>query len=174
MNFSITPAVVNDINDILVIVEDARELITSIGFKQWSKEEGYPGYNDFLNDINNNNLYVVKDANKIIAMFACIIGNDPSYDIIDGKWLTNTSTYVTIHRVAIKKEYYGQGISKLILDFAKEIGKKNNITSMRADTHSKNIPMNKTLLKYGFTYCGIIKILDCNIEPERNAYEILI
>jgi RimJ/RimL family protein N-acetyltransferase len=46
-----------------------------------------------------------------------------------------------------------------------------NIKSFKVDTHKDNIPMQKTLEKNGFAYCGRIVLLDGN---SRIAYEKLL
>lgn len=167
---NITIATKEDINAILEIVEDARLLIESMGFKQWTRESGYPSYNDFENDINDNSLYVLKNAGKTIGMMALKVGIDENYNHIDGKWLTSSNNYLAIHRIAIKKEYYGTNASQMLINYAFDLAKTKGI-SVRIDTHKKNIPMNKLALKMGFSLCGTIYIKREKIEPERNAYE---
>ena len=54
---------------------------------------------------------------------------------------------------------------------AETIVKEKNIYSIKIDTHKINIPMTKTILKSGYTYCGIIKLKRSNIDNLRDAYE---
>ena len=58
-----------------------------------------------------------------------------------------------------------------MLELAEEIVKNKNITSIKIDTHKNNIPMTKTILYAGYTYCGIIKLKRSNIDNLRDAYE---
>lgn len=159
----------SDIKNILEIVKDARELINALGFKQWSIEEDYPNYNSFLQDIEKNSLYVFEIENIVVGMMAIYKGIDENYKTIDGKWLTNNTNYTTVHRLAVKKEYYWRGIAKQLLEFAIN----SSTSSIRIDTHPKNIPMNSLIKKLGFTFCGTIYIKNCKIEPSRNAYELI-
>ncbi len=64
---------------------------------QWKNTN--PTKDALINDINNQNLYVIKENNEIHAVFAFIIGMDKTYTNIDGEWLPNEE-YGTIHRVA--------------------------------------------------------------------------
>lgn len=171
---TIRAANINDISSILEIVEDARILIQSFGFKQWTKYSNYPNYETFENDILNNNLYVLDIDSKVVAMIALCVGNDINYNEIDGSWLTTNSNYLTIHRLAVKKEFYGQKLAQELFEFAHNKAKFLNISSVRIDTHPQNLPMNNLIKKLGYNYCGQIKILDDQIDPIRNAYEKVI
>ena len=169
----IATAKTSDLKSILEIIDDARLLIKNHGFKQWSLESNYPSYADFLKDINNNALYVAKDNDKIIGVMALYFGPDENYAKIDGKWLSNNELYSTIHRLAIKKEYYHQGVAKALINYAISLSKEK-CSYIRIDTHKDNIMMNSLALKMGFSYCGIIDIIRDNVDSLRNAYERMI
>lgn len=162
-------ATTKDIKAILSIVEDARLQIESLGFKQWSRESGYPNAQTFLNDISTHELYVYEDNNQVLGMMALVKSHNFDYDKIEGNWL-NDAKYYTIHRLAIKKIARHNGLAIKLIDYAKEIAKKDKV-SLRIDTHLKNIPMQSLILKTGFTYCGIIILAKEAVEPERKAYE---
>ncbi len=170
---TIATATTNDINAILKIVEDARTLITKQGFKQWTKESNYPNYDTFMADINNNSLYVAKENDEVVGFMALCFGEDPSYAKIEGKWLNKEASYSTIHRLAIKANYYNKGIAKALINYAFTLSKKH-CQYIRIDTHKNNLIMNSLAQKMGFHYCGKIYILDDKIDPERNAYERMI
>lgn len=144
----IAKATSNDIEDIIKIVDQAKVFLKDNNINQW--QDGYPNKETFLKDLNNNNLYVVKDDKKIIAVFV-LTDYDSNYDeIYDGKWNSDKS-YVAVHRIAIGNNYKGKGVAKFIFDFV-----KNNHLYIRVDTHKDNKSMQKCLLKNGFKYCGII------------------
>lgn len=164
----------SDIESILEIVNDARMLITSLGFKQWTIESNYPNYETFQHDILRQSLYVLESNNKVLGMVAICVGQDENYNTIDGNWISNNSNYLTIHRLAIKREFYGNGLAQRLIDFSLNKAKILNISSIRIDTHPLNIPMNNLIKKSGFTYCGKIMIIDDQIDPIRNAYEKVI
>jgi ribosomal protein S18 acetylase RimI-like enzyme len=165
LKFVIQKGKIEDINQILTIIEDARELFKTYNSPQWGN--GYPNYDSFLNDINNDVLYVCTHEDKVIGTMS-IIDYDPCYDYIDGKWL-HEGKYVAIHRIAVKKEYRSLGVASFMMDYVKH----NHQGSIRIDTHRLNIGMQKFLLKYGFTYCGII-YLNQPLDKERLAFEFII
>lgn len=118
---------------------------------QWIN--GYPSEELLRNDISQNNLYVEETDSELTGVFAFILGEDATYKkIYEGKWL-NDEPYGTIHRIASDGIHHG--FFQRTLDFCAK--KTDNI---RVDTHADNKPMQNTLSKAGFTYCGIIYIED--------------
>lgn len=88
-------------------------------------------------------------------------------NIYDGRWITN-GIYATIHRLAIDNNYKRKGIGDEIIKYSQDCCIKNNISSLRIDTHKLNIPMIKLIEKNKFSYCGIIKT---DYSSDRVAYE---
>lgn len=159
---------VNDIEDILVITKEAQEYFKSIGINQWS--DGYPSYEDILRDVSQEESYVLIKDQEIIGTTALCLKGESTYDkIYKGSWLTdNNSPYGVIHRMAIKNSYKGQGLAGKIASYTELICKKNNIYSMRIDTHMENKSMQRLIEKMGYKYCGTI-FLKSGIE--NYAYE---
>lgn len=148
-----------EIDEIKHIYDLATSFMQSSGNQnQWIN--GYPQKSVIADDIENNNLYVYLIDGKIAAVFCFFIGEDKTYNVIDGSWL-NDKPYGVIHRIAVVER--GKGIASQCIQWC--IKKFGNI---RIDTHEDNIPMQKTILKNGFTYCGTIKRED---GTERLAYQ---
>ena len=150
----------SEISEILAVYDKAKSFMRQNGnHLQWIN--GYPSYNDVLEDINNNNLYVMKVNSLIVGVFAFIIGEDPSYSYIEGNWLNNEK-YGTIHRIASNFEV--KGILEKAVEFC-----FSKINNLRIDTHEVNYPMQNAILKNGFTKCGIIYLVSDNTP--RIAYQ---
>ena len=162
----ITKAQKDDVQDIMVIVDEAKTYLKSQNVNQW--QDGYPNKESFYGDIKNDCLYVVKDENKVIGVFA-LVTYEPTYNTIyEGKWLSDKE-YVAVHRIAIEDKYKGKGVAKFIFD---ELKKKYK--HLRVDTHRHNRNMNRCLIKNGFEYCGIIYLArNSESDTERFAYEYL-
>ena len=142
------------------IYEDAREFMRSSGNEnQWV---GRPDERDVLRDIESGNGHVVEgDDGEVIGVFYLSADDDPTYKVIEeGAWI-NDAPYVVIHRIAVK--YHGLGIADFIYNYAYNI--RQNV---RIDTHRDNIPMQKSLKKNGFQYCGIIHL---ESGDERLAFQ---
>ncbi len=150
-----------DIPEIMTIYENARQYMRAHGnHQQWAN--GYPTLSDIENDINNDTSFVVTDeTGEILGVFAFIKGPDITYaKIYDGSW-PNDNDYYVIHRIAVSR--HRKGVASFVyaecLKFADTI---------RIDTHRDNYPMQNSLLKNGFKYCGIIHLLS---GEERLAYQ---
>lgn len=150
----------SQIQEILAVYDKAKSFMRQNGNNlQWIN--GYPSYDNVLDDINNNNLYIILNDKEIVGVFAFIIGDDPSYGYIDGKWLNNDK-YGTIHRIA--SNFKVKGILEYAIQFC-----FSKINNLRIDTHAVNYPMQNAILKNGFTKCGIIYLVNDNTP--RIAYQ---
>lgn len=158
----IRKAVYKEIETIKQIYEDARTFMRQSGnMKQWTG--GYPTEADITADIDNGILYVAVENKKIACVFCCMDTPEPTYEkIYEGKW-KDDGPYRAVHRIAVSKDCHGKGVAGICFDFALSF-----CGSVRIDTHRDNVPMQKTLLKNGFEYCGIIYLQN---GDERLAYQ---
>ena len=149
----------NDLAEILSIYANAREFMKRNGNPtQWADRD--PAVSKVEEDIRLRQNYVCVMDGKIQAVFALIPGNDKTYEIIDGAWLSNRP-YATIHRVASRGEI--PGMAQRIFDWCFA-----QYPNLRIDTHRDNHPMRNAIRKFGFTYCGIIWTDD---GTERLAFQ---
>lgn len=162
-----------DVNRILEIIEMAKEELKKMKLNQW--QNGYPNRNSIENDIKKGISYVLETRidgkNKVVATIALSPEKETPYSKIDGKWLT-CGDYVVIHRIAVDKNVKNQGIATKLLEFSQDVCLKNNIFSLRADTHENNEPMRRILEKQNFKYCGVIFLdREPDIGAKRIAFE---
>jgi RimJ/RimL family protein N-acetyltransferase len=156
----------NDIPQIMQIINQAQESFKLAGINQW--QNNYPNETSIQKDIELGESYVVLINANIIGTFALSFRIESTYDTIyDGKWLSNEE-YAVIHRIAIANDYKGKGVSTLVFREVEKWCLEKNIHSIKIDTHHDNQSMRKLLEKNGFSYCGIIYLLDGNM---RLAYE---
>ena len=169
-----------DIDKIMPLFDMARATMAKLNIDQW--QDGYPYRENIEEDVENGESYVVENENgEIIATFMLMARNESTYNVIyDGKWLTpEDMPYATIHRITIapnsrataaSSSTQDKPVSSLIIEFAKEFAKENDLTGgIRVDTHEGNIAMRKMLEKNGFIYCGVIHLLDGQL---RVAYQL--
>lgn len=152
----------DDIETVNKIYEDARAFMRQSGnLKQWAG--GYPAEADIKADIKDGVLYIAEEQGKALCVFCCMNKPEPTYEkIYEGSW-KDDGEYRAVHRIAVSKDSHGKGVAGLCFDFALSF-----CGSVRIDTHRDNIPMQKTLLKNGFEYCGIIYLQN---GEERLAYQ---
>lgn len=152
-DFSIRRSTPDDIDRIMEVYESAKYYMRSQGnFGQWTS--GYPDRETILTDIAYWSHYIAEDEEgSILMVFSFILGDDPTYRIIEnGEWL-NEKPYGTIHRIASAGRR--GGMLKECVDYCKEI-----IDNIRIDTHAENGPMLNALNSLKFKFCGIIYTSD--------------
>lgn len=157
-----------DIPRILEIIEDAKALLKSLNIDQW--QNGYPNQTQIENDIANKESFVVLNIdNQIIATTMFSLKGEPTYKIIEGKWLiSETEKYGVIHRMATAAAFRKSGIAQFIFEHFHEFLKQQNIRSLKIDTHQENLGMQSLVKKLGYQYCGIIYT---NYGDKRLAFE---
>ena len=151
----------SDIDAIMSCYETARQLMRESGnHSQWIN--GYPSRELVSEDIVGGVSYVgVDDDGDIVMAFAFIIGDDPTYAVIEqGQWLNNLP-YGTIHRLGSNGKHHG--ILKICVDFCMK-----EVDNLRLDTHADNLIMQHAAEKLGFQRCGIIY---CQDSTPRIAYQ---
>ncbi|MBS6042833.1 MAG: GNAT family N-acetyltransferase [Clostridium baratii] len=155
-----------DINNIIQIIDEAKEALKEQGIDQW--QNGYPNADVIRNDILNNDSYVFIKNNEIVATSAVSFDGEKTYDkIYDGNWISNDE-FAVIHRIAISNKYKGTGIASEIIKMIEAICLDKDVHSIKVDTHEFNMPMQKLLKKNDFKYCGVIYLED---KSKRVAFE---
>ena len=102
-----------DIDRLLEIYQEARTFMIQQGNPtQWT--HGYPSKDLLMQDIRRVNSYVCIEKDRIVGTFAFIIGEDPTYQVIEnGAWHA-AKEYGTIHRAASDGTI--KGLTKYIFD----------------------------------------------------------
>lgn len=162
VNAFIRSAEKNDLNAIMQIYSAAREFMAKNGNpNQWGKV--FPTRELIADDIEKGRLFVIEENGSIHGVFAFMIGNDPTYAVIEnGSWLTDTE-YGAIHRVASDGKMHG--VLSAAVGFC-----LTKISHLRIDTHKDNRVMQRQILKNGFAERGTIYTED---GSPRIAYERL-
>ena len=185
VRFRIRSALPSDLPAVLPVFEAAKAIMRADGnLEQWSAP-GFPGEDLLLRDIDRGGGYVIlsdeispraslgrDDRNvissgveggvekSIVAYFALLPSPEPTYDHIEGAWLTD-EPYGVLHRIASYPDVHG--VFSAIIDFAAA-----RFPHLRIDTHRDNRIMQHVIGTVGFAYCGIIWLDD---GTERLAYE---
>ncbi|HED1126275.1 TPA: GNAT family N-acetyltransferase [Campylobacter jejuni] len=166
-NIIIQKAIHKDLNSILEITKDALNAMKAMNFHQW--DENYPNEIVFQEDIQAQELYVFKENNEILG-FICINEKfEPEFykQVIFNKNYDDKAFY--LHRLAVKQNAKGKGVAQKLLNFCENFALENHKASLRADTHSKNFPMNSLFKKLNFNFCGNFNIP--NYQDPFLAYE---
>ena len=161
MKRMIRKARTEDVPVIMRLIDEARGIMRSCGnVNQWI--DGYPSEETILQDIDNGHGYVCEQQGReTVAYFAFIPGPEPTYkEIFDGQWLDDVPYHV-VHRLASTAASHG--VFNDVMDYFMDVA-----GNLRIDTHRDNVIMRHVIERYGFTYCGIIYLLN---GDERLAYQ---
>src|SRR5690606_1385395 len=149
---------------IWVILQQAIRRRKEDGSTQW--QNGYPNLQTVQADIEKGYGHVLTWNDKIIAYAGLIFNYEPTYEVIDGAWLT-LGDFLVVHRIAVSDEVAGKGIATKFFDYFEKYAIENQVYSIKVDTNFDNFPMLKILNKLGYTYCGEIQVSD----GARKAFE---
>ena len=164
MNYQFRRAELTELEQIWEILQQAIQRRKQNGSNQW--QDGYPNPEVIHNDVEKGSGFVLVGNEKVIGYTALLISDEPAYDSIEGKWLTNDG-FVVLHRVAIAEEYLGKGLAKRIMKEAENFALSNDIYSIKADTNFDNFAMIKIFESLGYSYCGEVHFRG----SPRKAYE---
>lgn len=160
-----------DLPRILTIYNVARRYMRAHGnTAQWVN--GYPSEELLRQDLAAGQLYVLEDGGGVYAVFAFILGEDPTYRRIEGAW-RDDSPYGTIHRLGSDGSHRGV-FAETAAWAATQCG------HLRADTHAANDTMQRCMERAGFVRCGAMQdeqgwsvsvcCMDCGAETAHAEY----
>jgi GNAT superfamily N-acetyltransferase len=146
------------------IYDLARESLKRNDIPQW--QDGVPGRESFLADVESETSYVIEDEGEVIATIQ-IIESEPTYETVyNGAW--TEESHLVAHRVAVFAECRKRGIGTMLLSEAEKKALESGKRALRIDTHEKNFKMRGMLEKNGYRNIGIIHLQN---GDERFAYE---
>lgn len=165
-----------DIDQVMRVLADGRAAIAAFGIDQW--QGGYPFRSTIEADVIAGKSYVLVDGEELVATFMYEPDGEPTYDDIEGAWLTagnsSSPSYACMHRVAVAAGKTGKGYAKQMVAAALDLARSDGFAGLRVDTHPGNRAMRGLLEGLGFSHCGMIYIQHAGEgTPERVAYEKL-
>ena len=151
-----------DVDAVAAIYDRARVFMCEQGNPtQWAGE--YPNADTARADVADGVGYVCEEDGRVVGTFAFIVGEEPTYQVIEGGSWRSDEPYGTIHRIASAGTV--RGVARVCFDFCAA-----QISHLRIDTHADNRPMQGAILKFGFERRGIIHVED---GSPRLAYDWL-
>ena len=125
---------VSDIDTILNITKSCAKHMIQNDIYQWN--EYYPDRDSFVNDAENQELYVYVINSKVVACISLCVHIDEVY--LPVKWKTKNDNNLYIHRLAVHPDFQQKGIGKILMDFAEKYATEKKFVSVRLDTFSVN------------------------------------
>lgn len=164
----VRPATQEDLDNIFLIINQARQYFRQNNIPQWT--DGYPFRHTIQQDIEAGHSYVLEENGTITGIAALCYGIEKPYEnICQGSWRAE-GPYASIHRVAVDEAVKGTGSADFLLQSLVKTGFAAGVNSIRIDTHHSNPVMQHFLKKNGFEYRGLIYLED---GGERIAFDTL-
>ncbi|SNX53904.1 GNAT family N-acetyltransferase [Thermoanaerobacterium sp. RBIITD] len=138
---------------IMGIIHNAIIDMEAKGIYQW--DSIYPNDEVINNDLSNETLYVYEDGGIIKGIIVLNEYQDKEYE--DMKWEFNSGKHLIIHRLCIDPKYQGQGIARLLVDYAEQQGKALGYESIRLDAFVNNERACNLYKKLGYKAVGIVE-----------------
>ena len=145
----IRKAKLTDLDAIMSIINETVKEMKSYKNDQW--DENYPNRKTFINDIENENLYLYEEDNYIKG-FVCI-DTDEAKEYKNLKWSSDDKCMVT-HRMAIDSKFRINHIASKLMDFCEELAINKGVRYLKADTYSVNEKMNSFFKKRRYNFVG--------------------
>lgn len=146
------PTQQEDIPAVMGIVRQAQAYLKSQGIDQW--QNGYPNGEVIAQDIAAGESYVLLKDGQVVGTTVISFRPEKNYEVIyEGNWLSDAPCAV-IHRICVDDALKGQGLSGRMIAEAEAQCQERGVTSIKVDTHRKNLSMQRLLEKHGFARCG--------------------
>lgn len=178
MPFTIRQTLPQDVEAAERTLFDGKAALATLDIPQWQGE--YPDRTDIEDDMAHGASYVAVDEDgTVLGVMALSFDGEKTYDVIDGAWLTESSssspTYGVIHRCAVSGRTARRGIMTAMFLEGERLARECGMKSMRIDTHERNLPLQGLAAKCGYERCGVIA-LPCEeeLDPLRIAFEKLL
>ena len=149
----IIPIQKNYQKDVLNLYKTVTKHLRSNQNDQW--DLFYPNLFVIQDDITNQNIYGIIDNHVIIGTVVLDELQSKKYEQID--WYDKNGNPVCIHRLAVRPNYQGRGIGKLLIDYVEQLAIQKGYTSIRLDVYSTNDEAVGLYTKYGYVKRGTIE-----------------
>ena len=124
---------------------------------RWKKGV-YPVLSDIADALNMGALYVAEEDGNIAGAFIVNHIQGEGYQLVDWNIKGRDTEIAVIHLLATAPECQGKGIGRKMLEKAVEICRSENVSSIRLDTLTWNLPGKRLYESFGFQYKGDIKL----------------
>jgi len=145
-NYTIRIATMDDLDNINILFRNAiTDLHNVKKINVWNNV--YP-FCEFEYDIDNKEMYVIENDNKIIGSFTITKYDDPEYHVIN--WTSNNKKWFYINRLVILPTEQGKGFAKMAMNYINNYAVDNNYEVIRLTVNKDNIYAITLYEKFGF------------------------
>jgi ribosomal protein S18 acetylase RimI-like enzyme len=131
------------------------------GIDQW--DESYPNTEVIIEDLIAQTYFVAIENEIIIAGINIDQNQDDTYLALD--WKDKKNQFLVVHRLAVKVEFWNDGIGKSLMLFTENLVTEKGLNSIRLDTYSGNPKAMEFYRRLGYRELGTI-----DLKPNKDKY----
>jgi len=148
----IRQATIADLDGVMQMYNSCVKGMILNGIDQW--DETYPNAEFISEDLLANTYYIALENEEIIGGINIDQNQDETYLAID--WQDKSNQFLVVHRLAVKAEFWKNGIGKSLMLFAENLVSEKGLNSIRLDTYSGNPKTMEFYLRLGYSKLGHI------------------
>ena len=150
-----------DLDNIMLMYKSCVKGMLANNIDQW--DETYPNSGVIMEDLIAQTYFVAIEKNIIIGGINIDQNQDTTYLDID--WSDTSNQFLVVHRLAVKVEFWNDGIGKSLMLFTENLVIEKGLNSIRLDTYSGNPKAMEFYRRLGYRELGSI-----NLKPDKNEY----
>ena len=167
--------VTQDIDKLEALFDDLNDYLEENGNGAGWKKGIYPIREDAEKGILNDELFVLRVEGQIAGSITLNHNQEVAYSQVDWNVQADGNQVLVIRLLVVHPKFIRKGVSKELLEFAKEHARKLGCKSVRLDVANQNIPACNLYEKAGFKY---VKTVDLGLPYEHlkwfRLYEFVI
>ena len=122
------------------------------------KKDIYPSTEFLRNSINNGDLYLCRDLERIAGAMVLNQECNESYKNCQWQIMTDDSEILIIHALGVHSDFNGKGYAKAMVQKAIDISRETGMKAIRLDVLGGNIPAERLYQGFGFRYMATLKM----------------
>ena len=150
-----------DLDNIMLMYKSCVKGMIANDIDQW--DETYPNAGVIMEDLIAQTYFVAIKNNVIIGGINIDLDQDKTY--LDINWEDTSNSFLVVHRLAVKEEFWKKKIGKDLMLFTEKLVTEKGLKSIRLDTYSGNPKAMEFYRRLGYRELGSI-----NLKPNKNEY----
>ena len=148
----IRKAEISDLENIMKMYKSCVAGMLKNSIDQW--DATYPNSEVIMQDIKAKTYFVAEEDSIIIGGINIAQNQDKTY--LEINWEDNSNSFLVVHRLGVKKEFWKKGIGKKLMIFAENLVVEKGLKSIRLDTYSGNPKAMEFYINLGYQQLGHI------------------
>lgn len=157
----IRKAQISDLKNIMKMYSSCVKGMIENDIDQW--DENYPNIEIIKSDLEAATYYVAEKNTNIVGGINIDRNQDSAY--LNINWGDQSTSFLVVHRLAVKKQFWNKKIGKKLMLFAEQLVKEKMLRSIRLDTYSGNPKALEFYKRLEYKELGTI-----DLKPNKNKY----